>query len=374
MKKMLFLFILALLVIPIKVNARPTSTTGTIKVIWGDYDNKMGERPDSFDIELLDLISDERVNVTVDVNDGIVTRVNGQTTTWEVPVELPMFDIEASYQFTNTDDFVTGYIFNSDASGGRISEDGGTITLVFFKDINKLINYTFHFNDDDHRDFTRFDNFTWITMKATNSTEEYILKCNYVYDNSNTCEGDAYIHAYYADEDKRPIWDDPINYEFFMTFSYPDLDFSIVPDLDNNKVDGYLTYSAMKIDDVPIKINFLNGHEYELEINLLNQRKEIERSLKSKEDIIVKDLFLNMPTAKEIIYKVDVVKEENYTYDISGNKDDGFVINVTYIEPIIPSGEIENPNTLDSIFMWITLEVLSVVGIINILNIKRKIN
>lgn len=385
MKKYFFLLIILFLFPMIATASKETK--GTIKVIWGDYDNKMNERPSQFDVELLDLVSDERVTVTLKESDAKITRVNGQTTIWEVPVTLPMYDIEASYQSTSNEIDLKGYLYNEVASGGRIFEDGGTITLVYFKDINKTIKYNFHFNDGGQRDFHRFKDLTWIKMKATNSTEEYLLKCDYIDNNKDECQGEEYVHAYYSDSDKRPIWDDPINYEFTTYYQYGDIQFDIQPDLDNNKVDVYLNYTPMKINDVNIKLNFLNGHEKKLKVKLLNQKGITEREVELIDELVVKDLYKNMAVEKEIEYSLQLDDPE-YTYEITGNQTDGFFINATYIEKkvsekndiidnkkeeITKTNNITNPNTVDNILISIILCSLSFISIIVLKILKKRI-
>lgn len=360
-KNIIILFLLVMILTPFKVGAIQTETTGTIKILWGDYEDRMKERPKEFEVELLDLVTDETYTVKVEEKNATITQKDGQTTIWEVPVTLPMFDKwEASYQYTKTNLELPGYIFGIDGVGGRISEDGGKITLVFFKDINKTIKYHFKLNEDYGRDFSTGSYLGDLWLKAKNSIETYQVQCDSMTFKNGECTGEVYIHAYKADENKRPIWDDPIEYEVQMANTDPLFTHTIDLDMENNKLDVELKYDVETIDDIDIKVNFLNGHEYPVKLNLMNQSKKLERTLTSDKDVVVKKLFKNMPIKKEIEYSLEVEEKENYTYEIAGNQIDGFEVNVEYHEPII------NPETSDNLPVWIIVGLISLISLITI--------
>lgn len=377
MKKIFYFILLILILFIPKAYALPYDdpsgyVEGHIRIYWGDYDDKMKERPDSVDVELLEINTDERITFTLKKEDADIVKVNGQTTYWDVKVEVPLYHGEAMWQYPHSESPVESYLY-SDGTGGRISEDGGTIKIYLFKDINKTIDYYLHWEVDQFRDFFLVSEETKMRLKATNSDEEYVLMCNSIKDEDEVCHGDAYIHAYKSLPDKTPVWDDPIEYEVTRWFAGDDLPFRIEADLDNNRVDVYIDYVPKKRDDIDVKVNFTNGHETQLKMNLKNQKNKIERSFETNTDTTVKELFYNLTRNTPVIYSLGVEEKANYEYEITGNADDGFVVNVTYHEPPEEPDDIpENPDTSDSIITNIILFAISLAGLATTIFIKKK--
>lgn len=206
---------------------------GKVTISWLDYEDKMGERPNSIDIELKDAMSDETVTKTFKAEDAVVN-TDPSMTTWTFDVELPKLNDYVTYVLGYPTE-VDGYDLHY-TSGGQIDSDGGTINLVYVKHLSKYVTYTEHWDDGNQRDMPRFFAM-WMTptnndLLLGTGVEEFprSLECgldNDSYIDENTCQLQIYIpYIYPLDDNGVPIWDTPtaFEYEIYDTIKNYDYD------------------------------------------------------------------------------------------------------------------------------------------------------
>ena len=89
---MVLLFLIFLL--PITSNALPDNPnvfTVPITINWVDYDNFLGQRPDSITMKLIDWNTWEEFEVTLYAKDCQTVRVDDKRTQWVGELELPKY-------------------------------------------------------------------------------------------------------------------------------------------------------------------------------------------------------------------------------------------------------------------------------------------
>lgn len=102
------------------LNVPDPVVNGKVTISWLDYEDKMGERPNSIDIELKDAMSDETVTKTFKAEDAVVN-TDPSMTTWTFDVELPKLNDYVTYVLGYPTE-VEGYDLHY-ASGGQIDSD-----------------------------------------------------------------------------------------------------------------------------------------------------------------------------------------------------------------------------------------------------------
>ena len=358
-----------------------TFAFGTFEIVWHDYDDKLGYRPDE-----ITLTYSDRINVTHDYEvtfnkDKVkVTKVDDETTIWSVTKAGIYMD-----RIEGAEIFYTGGVpdhYSVDDTDYLTKEDK-TSTIEFYILPFKTITYTEHWDDDNARDTDRYS----VVEMTGDDNRHYRLSCaneKDTYIDKDTCQKEIYIEdAYHTDENGNPLLDSPIQFEYEMIDYFINYDYDIQVDEDGN-IDVYITHEPYRIDDSKVTINWddannkNNKRPDELTFELYNVDAKEQTITVSGSDNWTKEitnLYKNYAFGNPSEYSLKVSNTKDYEFNVTGNNTDGFVVNAKYIgkdintsntsfedKDTINNQEITNPNTGDSITLVITLLVLSFLG------------
>lgn len=339
----------AVLIVPDQV------VTGKVTIGWLDYEDKMGERPDSIDIEFYDMMNDEYVTKTFKAKDAIVN-VSPSMTTWTFNVELPAPNDYIFYNIGVPPE-IAGYEYNMMGSGGQIDIDGGTINLYFVKYFSKYVTYTEHWDDDGARDAERGLNvmMTPLNNPDLGPEDDFPMRLNCgldedTYIDDNTCQTKIYIpYIYPFDENRVPIWNDPTKFKYELTEWIVFNDYKIEVD-DYGNIDVYIKHEPFKIDDSKVEVvwddeNNKNGKRPdEIILDLYNHDTK-EQEIKVKDDTwesTITNLYKNYQAPVTSEYSLSIDNTNDYEFTVTGNNEDGFKVTAKYIGEEVSADEEEN--------------------------------
>lgn len=351
---------------------------GEIEIRWMDYDNRIGSRPDSVTLNVSNGF--DFIPITISTKNAKVEKVDDATTTWTLEVELPNKTLEDNYTYTSNlkvDHYrQAGYY-------GSIGEFSDKITIVYITDFTKTITYREHWNDGDARDVDRY---SIVEMKeVTNTLERRRLNCGNdkdKYIDDNTCEIEIWLNQVYPFGDNGvPIWDSPYQFEYKVIDSLIGYDYDIKTDDDGN-IDVYITYEPKKMDDSKVIViwnDFNNKNKKRpetLKVSLYN-KDEKEQSIILRKDkdwsSVITNLYLHPSYSfglEDSEYSINVDNTEFYEFEVSGNNEEGYVIEANYIgEDLVNnvsniSVDIDNPNTSDNIIFYVVSLFVSSVSLV----------
>ena len=386
------------------LNVPDPVVNGKVIISWLDYEDKMGERPDSIDIELKDAMSDETITKTFKAEDAVVN-TDPSMTTWTFDVELPKLNDYVTYVLGYPTE-VEGYDLHY-ASGGQIDSDGGTINLVYVKHLSKYVTYTEHWDDGNQRDMPRF---FAMWMRPTNNdlllgtgVEEFprSLECgldNDSYIDENTCQLQIYIpYIYPFDDNGVPIWNTPTAFEYEIYDTIKNYDYDVKIDDDGN-IDVYITHEPYKLDNSKVEViwddndnkNGKRPDEINLDLYNLDVKEQTITVSNDTWDEVITNLYQNYSYMKKSEYSLNIENTGDYEFTVTGNNTDGFKVNAKYIgeEVTIDNGEdikednvkneniIDeevNPKTNDSIVLYVViLALMTIVVITSVYFLKKK--
>ena len=377
---------------------------GNVIITWIDYEDKMGERPGSIDIEFQDAMSDEAVIKTFKAEDAVVN-TNPSMTMWTFnDVEFPKLNDYVTY-YLGFPTEIDGYVLDS-SSGGQIDSEGGTINLYYVKHFSKYVTYTEHWDDDGARDAQRG---LTVMMTPLNNDDLGLddgfpmrLNCGLdddTYIDDDTCQTDIYIpYIYPFDENRVPIWNNPTKFKYELTEQIVFNDYKIEVDDDGN-IDVYITHEPFKIDDSKVEViwddedNKNGKRPDEIILDLYNHDTK-EQEIKVNDDTwesTITNLFKNYQYPIVSEYSLSIENTNDYEFTVTGNNEDGFKVNAKYIGEEVSTNEEENikddnnieenvkdeevnPKTNDNIVMYVAILVLMVIIVITSVYFLKKKN
>lgn len=362
--------------------------TGEVKIGWVDYEDKMGERPDSIDVEFYDMNNDKYVTKTLNVKDAKVD-VSPDITLWTFDVVLPA---KNDYIFYNLGSVPTveGYTMDSMSSGGKIDIDGGSISLYFTKHFSKYVTYTEHWDDGNQRDMPRF---FAMWMRPTNNDLllgngigdfPMSLGCGRdkdAYIDDNTCRVSIYIpYAYPFDDNGVPIWDTPTTFEYEIYDTIKDYDYDYDVD-DKGNIDVYITHEPYKLDNSKVEViwddddnkNGKRPDKIALDLYNLDMKEQTIMVSNDTWNAIISNLYQNYSYMQKSEYHLSIENTDDYEFVVTGNDEDGFFVNAKYIGEEIKDNIVKedntldkelNPKTNDNIIVYVIMSFLMVITII----------
>ena len=384
MKKILsiLLFIGVFFVGTTNVNAvliDDTFAFGIFEIVWHDYDDKLGYRPDEITLTYSDRINVlHDYEVTFNKDDVDVTRVDDRTTIWSVRKPGIYMD-----RIEGAEIYYTGGVpdhYSVDDTDYLTKEDK-TSTIEFYILPFKTITYTEHWDDGNARDTDRYsavgmtgDDNRYYRLSCANEKDTYIDK--------DTCQKEIYLEdAYHTDENGNPLLDSPIQFEYEM-------------------VDYFIKHEPYRIDDANVTINWNDNDNKnkrrpnELTLDLYNKDvKEQSITISESDDWskVITNLYKNYASGNPSEYRLEVSNTKDYEFNITGNNTDGYVIDAKYIGEDIVVNDVSNdtdnlsnqsnvnsqvafnPDTSDSIMIVISLLIISFMGIgLSLYKIKKK--
>lgn len=387
------------------MNVPDPVVNGKVTISWLDYEDKMGERPNSIDIELKDAMNDETVTKTFKAEDAVVN-TDPSMTTWTFDVELPKLNDYVTYVLGYPTE-VDGYDLHY-ASGGQIDSDGGTINLVYVKHLSKYVTYTEHWDDGNQRDMPRFFAM-WMTptnndLLLGTGVEEFprSLECgldNDSYIDENTCQLQIYIpYIYPLDDNGVPIWDTPTAFEYEIYDTIKNYDYDVKIDDDGN-IDVYITHEPYKLDDSKVEViwddndnkNGKRPDEINLDLYNLDVKEQTITVSNDTWDEVITNLYQNYSYMKKSEYTLNIENTDDYEFTVTGNNTDGFKVNAKYIgeevtidnsedikEDNVKNENIKdeevNPKTNDSIVLYVVILALMIIVVITSVYFLKKKN
>lgn len=387
------------------MNVPDPVVNGKVTISWLDYEDKMGERPNSIDIELKDAMNDETVTKTFKAEDAVVN-TDPSMTTWTFDVELPKLNDYVTYVLGYPTE-VDGYDLHY-ASGGQIDSDGGTINLVYVKHLSKYVTYTEHWDDGNQRDMPRFFAM-WMTptnndLLLGTGVEEFprSLECgldNDSYIDENTCQLQIYIpYIYPFDDNGVPIWDTPTAFEYEIYDTIKNYDYDVKIDDDGN-IDVYITHEPYKLDDSKVEViwddndnkNGKRPDEINLDLYNLDVKEQTITVSNDTWDEVITNLYQNYSYMKKSEYTLNIENTDDYEFTVTGNNTDGFKVNAKYIgeevtidnsedikEDNVKNENIKdeevNPKTNDSIVLYVVILALMIIVVITSVYFLKKKN
>ena len=405
MKKILsiLLFIGVFFIGATNVYANPliddTFAFGTFEIVWHDYDDKLGYRPDEITLtysDRINVIHDYEVTFNKDEVD--VTRVDDRTTIWSVTIPGIYMD-----RIEGAEIYYTGGVpdhYSVDDTDYLTKEDK-TSTIEFYILPFKTITYTEHWDDDNARDTDRYsavemtgDDNSHYRLSCANEKDTYIDK--------DTCQKEIYLEdAYHVDEDGKFLLDSPIQFEYKMIDYFINYDYDIQVDEEGN-IDVYIKHEPYKLDDSNIVVNWddtnnkNNKRPNEITLDLYNKDVKEQSITISEGDNwskAITNLYKNYASGNPSEYSLKISNTKDYEFNVTGNNNDGFVVNAKYIGEDIEVNEItdninnkskqsninpletSNPNTSDNITLMLSLLTISFMGlVVSVYKIKKKYN
>lgn len=358
-----------------------TFAFGKFEIVWHDYDDKLGYRPDEITLtysDRINVIHDYEVTFNKDEVD--VTRVDDRTTIWSVTIPGIYMD-----RIEGAEVYYTGGVpdhYSVDDTDYLTKEDK-TSTIEFYILPFKTITYTEHWDDDNARDTDRYsavemtgDDNSHYRLSCANEKDTYIDK--------DTCQKEIYLEdAYHVDEDGKFLLDSPIQFEYKMIDYFRNYDYDIQVD-ENGNIDVYIKHEPYKLDDSNVQINWDDTNNKnkrrpnELILDLYNKDVKEQSITISEGDNwskAITNLYKNYASGNPSEYSLKISNTKDYEFNVTGNNTEGFVVNAKYIgedintsnttfddNDTINNQEIMNPNTGDSIMLVVSLLVLSFLG------------
>lgn len=373
---------------------------GTFEIVWHDYDDKLGYRPDEITLTYSDRINVlHDYEVTFNKDEVDVTRVDDRTTIWSVTIPGIYTD-----RIEGTEIYYTGGVpdhYSVDDTDYLTKEDK-TSTIEFYILPFKTITYTEHWDDGNARDTDRYsavgmtgDDNRYYRLSCANEKDTYIDK--------DTCQKEIYLeYAYHTDENGNHLLDSPIQFEYEMVDYFINYDYDIQVDEDGN-IDVYIKHEPYRIDDANVTINWNDNDNKnkrrpnELTLDLYNKDvKEQSITISENDDWskVITNLYKDYASGNPSEYRLEVSNTKDYEFNITGNNTDGYVIDAKYIGEDIVVNDISNdtnnindtsnqsnvngektsnPDTSDSIMIVISLLIISFMGIgLSLYKIKKK--
>ena len=181
-----------------------------------------------------------------------------------------------------------------------------------------------------------------LKSKFENSlTNEQFLRLRHNIENSNEYTFEEYVAKYYNDEFGSNDFSKPITYSlnfFGSEITKDDMTIEIIKNSDDEEEWNItINYIPEKINPVKVKGN--NDGITERRIQLTEDNWEIE----------VKNLFKRY-NGEEITYTLEITDTLDYAFTVSGNQNDGFIINAKYQDEIsdLPGNSPSDDNESDN--------------------------
>ena len=360
---MVLLFLIFLL--PITSNALPDNPnvfTVPITINWVDYDNFLGQRPDSITMKLIDWNTWEEFEVTLYAKDCQTVRVDDKRTQWVGELELPKYSAGGITSYGMVEgswgDDIGGYnITEQSAQASSEYPGGGEIKVFIAADLTRKYYFIVNWDDDTNRDGLRSWD-TSATINMINNKNEVREVSIFGEDDVNQWQTSEYFPTYLFDENNVPIWDEKIEYRAELN-SYKDHGvyepvYQSDITVNDNIVTINLKHEPYRLDyDVPVKVEWEeNDKDYipeNISIKILNKytKQEYGEAQLSKDtnwEHAFKNLF-ERENGHIITYTIQVADAKNCEFEVTGSQEEGFTILGKYKEePVeeVPQNPDEN--------------------------------
>lgn len=377
MKKITIFSILMMLLfflLPCTVNAVPDNPnvfTVPVTINWVDYDDFLGQRPDSIKMKLIDWNTWEEFEVTLYEKDCQIVRVDDKRTQWVGKLELPKYSEGGITSYGMADgswgDDIGGYnITEQSAQASSEYPNGGEIKVFIAADLTRKYYFIVNWDDDTNRDGLRSWD-TSATINMINNKNEVREVSIFGEDDVNQWQTSEYFPAYLFDENKVPIWDEKIEYRAELN-SYKDHGvyepvYQSNITVNDNIVTINLKHEPYRLDyDVPVKVEWEeNDKDYipeNISIKILNKHTkqeygETQLSSDTNWEYAFKNLF-ERENGHFITYTIQVADTKNCEFEVTGSQEEGFVIKGKYKEepveeiPQKPEEDMQENNTEQS--------------------------
>lgn len=380
-----FLLILFTLIIGTNlVEAKEVNTN--ITIYWFDINNYYNERPTSIELPLKNM-KDETDIITLDLQESDAkVNVRKNFTTWTFNITVDLKKDETFYPSYLPIDC---YELDSTNSNGLITIDGGSIEIYYFKNTSVNSTITIKYNDDNGRDAYSRDLTFAITSTDSNypSKETFYIIGKSKYNNytdKDTLVKETLLKGIKSTTETDDDYMVPMEYELQIMNSQEEGEFTY-------EWDGYnLTINVnrpAKTTNIPLKViwddndNSKNQRPTSIKIEAYDQNGIFEQDFEINNSTweIEKELFKNMQYSygKAIDYEFKVSDIDNYEFSIE-LVDETYVITGKYVEEETKEIEnldnIENPNTADNLYTYITLAIISIIGITFSIKYLKKSN
>lgn len=363
----LLIFSLIILLCSITSNAvlidEPDFET-SIDIIWYDYNDALGQRPDSIIIPIYsetDSVNLERIlyakDCTItDLGDGIRTK-------WTGTIKLPKSD---SKLFARDYGIYTLRIpndqqpfndtYDSISSSGRKEWTGGVaegpdFQIELWPNLNQFYTFNIVFEDDNNRDNIRslFDKFNITSNIGLIEENVPFMKNNNIYTYSR------YLQTYEYDANKIPVWNNPAEYNlaFFEnnTHQRPNGDivkYNLKTEKKGPIITTYVSYAPDTLDyNIPVKINFDNNlapkpNNLQLTLKTANATyKTVNLNQANNYSCSFSNVYLR-ENGSDATYTVSLDNTNDWEFTIIGNQKDGFNIDAKFI------GQLPTPETSET--------------------------
>ena len=372
------IFLFSLIIYPNNVNAELVNDGVPVKltVIWLDFDDHFKLRPDELNITLKDMLYEDEIKKTLNVENAEVKRVSETMTKWVFEFNIVPNNSNPSYYISNFS--LPGY---KQEINGMVREDGGNLELVLYKDLTKKINFTVNFDDGGERDAQKY---CLLHLIGINKDVSYELEATNMKPGEDVYTQVELISAYNYDENGVPIWDDPVQYDYVIAYKEEDYTYDVDVDDDGN-ITVNVHHTPYTIDPVKVNVEWNdedNKNEKrpeEIILEFLNQYNKVEKEVKINSEkewkMLVSDLYKNVKIARPITYSVRVKDIPNYTFEVTGDQENGFNIKANYTSSIKIEEKEEdkntiNPDTSDNISFYIYVMIVSIIVISFVIKFK----